>query len=49
MNKKIFGIRIGTIISVILSFAAAVCFWLFVKYAESDMNTLLGAFRLIER
>lgn len=49
MNKKIFGIRIGTMISVILSFAVAVVFWLFVKYVESDTDMLFAALRLIER
>lgn len=35
MKKKIFGIKIGTILSVILCLVAAVLFWLFVKYSES--------------
>jgi len=34
MKKKIFGIKIGTILSVILCFFLAVLFWLFVKYSE---------------
>ncbi len=45
MNKKIFGIRIGTIISVFASFIVAIVFWLFVKYAESDADLALSAFR----
>ena len=32
MNKKIFGIRIGTAITVIISFFAAVAFWILAKY-----------------
>lgn len=32
MNKKIFGIRIGTVITVIMSFFAAVAFWILAKY-----------------
>lgn len=36
MNKKIFGIKIGTILSVVLCLAIAVVFWLFVKYSESS-------------
>ena len=35
MNKKIFGIRIGTILSVGLCLLTAVVFWLFVKYSGS--------------
>ena len=35
MKKKFLGIKIGTILSVILCFLFAVVFWLFVKYAES--------------
>ena len=33
MKKKIFGIKISTIISVILSLLAAVTLWLFVGYS----------------
>jgi hypothetical protein len=32
MNKKIFGIRIGTVITVIMSLFAAVAFWILAKY-----------------
>lgn len=35
MNKKIFGIKIGTYLTVICCFIVAVLFWLFVKYSES--------------
>ena len=34
MKKKIFGIKIGTVVSVILCLIAAVLFWLFVGYYE---------------
>jgi len=34
MNNKIFGIKISTILSVLLCFLFAVAFWLFVKYSE---------------
>jgi len=45
MKKKIFGIRIGTIISVILSLIAAVLLWLFVGYfheAEAAVSLAAG-------
>ena len=35
MKKKIFGIKIGTILSVLCSLAAAVLFWLVVRYTEA--------------
>lgn len=44
MNKKILGIRIGTILSVILSLITAVVFWLFVKYSESGAENASVAF-----
>lgn len=31
MDKKILGIKVGTYITVLLSLACAVAFWLFVK------------------
>ncbi len=40
MKKKIFGIKIGTILSVFLCFVFAVLFWLFVKYSESGTAAL---------
>ena len=49
MKKKIFGIKIGTILSVILCFFLAVLFWLFVKYSEYDASgavILMNAFGL---
>lgn len=36
MNKKILGIKIGTILTVVLSLCFAVLFWLFVKYSDSE-------------
>lgn len=45
MKKKIFGIKISTILTVILCLIAAVVFWLFVKYSESEsMVTAMRAF-----
>ena len=34
MNKKKIGISFGTILWFVLSFIAAVIFWLFVEYSE---------------
>ena len=36
MKKRLFGIKLSTILSVVLCFAFAVLFWLFVKYSEAD-------------
>lgn len=33
-NKKVFGKDIGTVITFLLCLAAAVLFWLFVKYCD---------------
>ncbi len=44
MKKKIFGIKIGTILSVVVSLAAAVLFWLLVKYSQSNTDQLLSMF-----
>ena len=46
MKKKLFGIKIGTYISVIVSLAFAVLFWLLVKYAEADATAALALFSL---
>jgi hypothetical protein len=32
MNKKNFGIRIGTVVTVVLCVIAAIAFWLLAKY-----------------
>lgn len=44
MNNKIFGIKISTILSVLLCFVFAVAFWLFVKYSEFDQSAVLSVF-----
>lgn len=44
MKKKIFGIKIGTILTVIVSLVAAVLFWLFVKYSQADAEQVLSMF-----
>ncbi|MBO5907211.1 MAG: hypothetical protein J6Q85_03560 [Clostridia bacterium] len=44
MKKKLFGIKIGTYISVIISLVFAVLFWLLVKYAEADPTAILALF-----
>ncbi len=36
MKKKIFGIKIGRILSWLLCLGAAVLFWLYVKYTQSS-------------
>ena len=46
MKKKLFGIKIGTYISVIVSLVFAVLFWLLVKYAEADALSALALFTL---
>ena len=42
MKKKIFGIKIGTILTVLVSLLCATAFWLIVKYAQSDTAQALG-------
>ena len=49
MNKKILGIRIGTILTVVLSFTAAVVFWLFIKYSETSAELASSAFSSVFR
>lgn len=49
MNKKIFGIRIGTVLSVVVSLITAVVFWLFIKYSESDPDLAHSALASIFR
>ena len=36
MKKKLFGIKIGTIISAILCLIVAVVFWFFVEYSKMN-------------
>lgn len=43
MNKKVFGIKISTILSFIGCLFAAVLFWLFVKYSEFDASEAAAA------
>lgn len=35
MNKKFFSTKLGTVITLLLCFCAAVLFWLFVKYCDT--------------
>ena len=42
MKNKLFGIKISTILSVLLCFAFAVMFWLFVKYSEFSQAAALS-------
>jgi len=41
MNKRIFGIKISTVITIVLSLLAAVMFWLFVGYSEAQSTAEL--------
>lgn len=41
MNNKFLGIKIGTILTVVLSLCFAVLFWLFVKYSSSEPSEAL--------
>ena len=41
MNKKILGVKIGTILTVLGSLAFAVLFWLMVKYAGSSASSAM--------
>ena len=35
MKKKIFGVKVGTILTGLLCLAVAFAFWFFVKYADT--------------
>ena len=44
MNKKIFGIRIGTVLTAILCALSAIAFWLLAKYnlmLSSEASSML--------
>ena len=41
MKKKFFGIRIGTIFSILLCLIAAVLFWFFVEYSALEPSELI--------
>ena len=41
MNKKIFGIKISTVLTTILSLLAAVLFWMFVGFSEAKSTAEL--------
>ncbi len=36
MNKKIFGIRIGTLISLLVCVVVAFCIWLYANYIDLE-------------
>ena len=48
MKKKINGIRIGTIFTVLLCLLAAVFLWLYVKMEQSGDNQTISLFRALE-
>jgi hypothetical protein len=43
MNKRLFGIKISTILSVFLCLVFAIFFWLLVKYTEYDPSAIFRA------
>ena len=48
MNKKIFGIRIGTVLKVIICLIAAVAFWILARYNfEFDRDAAIALARSI--
>ena len=47
MNKRILGIKIITILSVVLCLAFAVLFWLLVKYSESDISAVFKYYAVL--
>lgn len=49
MNKKIFGIRLGTIISLFLCLAVAFLIWLYANYTMMDKGALEAAVSLLTR
>lgn len=42
MKKKILGIKVGTILTVLFSLAAAILFWLIVRYSQLETATVLS-------
>lgn len=45
MKKKIFGIKIGTVLTWLFCLIAAVLFWLFVKYSDVSAAQLFKCLR----
>ena len=43
MKKKFFGIKIGTVISVVFALIAAILFWLFVGYSDAMQSATAAA------
>jgi hypothetical protein len=43
MNKKIFGIRLGTIVTVVLALITALILWCFVNYPEEPSAFIFSA------
>ena len=42
MNRKKFGMKIGTVLTVLISLGCAVLFWLVVKYTQSGATQALS-------
>lgn len=36
MNKKIFGLRVGTLVSFVVCVIVAICIWIYANYIESS-------------
>ena len=49
MNKKIFGIRLGTIISLVSCLAVAFLIWLYANYMMMDPSALENAVSMLPR
>ena len=47
MKKKFFGIKIGTVISVVFALIAAILFWLFVGYSDA-MQSAVAAVECVD-
>ncbi len=42
MKKKIFGVKFGTILGVLLCAIVAVAFWFMVKYSQLESTEVVG-------
>ena len=41
MNKRILGVRIGTVVTAVLCLAVALVFWMLVKYVSASESLML--------
>ena len=42
MNKRILGVRIGTVVTAVLCLAVALVFWMLVKYVSASESLMVG-------